>query len=162
MGKVIAIENQKGGCSKPTVTANLGIGMARAGKRVFLIDADSQGFLSASLGVEEPDELEITLSTILMQAVNDEEINLDDGIIHHEEKVDLLPANIKLSGLEVSLVNTMSREQFLQSYVDKIKDRYDVVLIDSIPSLGILTINALVAADSVLIPVQAARACSSS
>lgn len=156
MGKVIAIANQKGGVGKTTTTVNLGIGLANEGKKVLLIDADPQGSLTISLGYSEPDKIQITLTEILNKAINDEELRADMGIIHYSESVDLIPSNIGLSGFEVSMVNVMSREFLLKEYVDKVRDKYDFVLIDCMPSLGMITINALVCADSVLIPVQAA------
>ena len=152
MCKIIAIANQKGGVGKTTTTSNLGIGLAKQGKRVLLIDADAQGSLTASLGFKEPDKLEITLANI----INDEEMDTDYGILKHEEGIDLMPGNIELSGLEVSLMNVMSREVVLSSYVEMVKDRYDYILIDCMPSLGMITINAFACADSILIPVQAA------
>ena len=156
MCKVIAIANQKGGVGKTTTTCNLGIGLARIGSRVLLIDLDSQGSLTSCLGIREPDELEISLANVLESLINDEEINVRDGLIHHEEGVDLIPGNIELSGLEVTLVNTMNRERVLQQYINVVKNQYDYILIDCMPSLGMLTVNALACADSVLIPVQAA------
>lgn len=156
MCRVISICNQKGGCSKSTVAENLGIGMARLGKKVLLMDVDPQGSLTASLGFQEPDEIPVTLATIMTNIINEEDFPADEGILHHEEGVDLLPANIELSGLEVSLANTMSREMVLREYVELVRDRYDYIILDCMPSLGVMTINALVAADSVLIPVQAA------
>ena len=156
MCKVISVVNQKGGVGKTTTTVNVGIGLAREGKKVLLIDADPQGSLTASLGYEEPDDLRITLATIMMDVINEEEINLEDGILHHQENVDLLPANIELSALEVTMGNVMSREMIMKEYIDAIRSRYDYILIDCMPSLGMMTINALVSSDSVLIPVQAA------
>ncbi len=156
MCKIISICNQKGGCSKSTVAENLGIGLARAGKKVLLMDVDPQGSLTASLGYQEPDDIPVTLATIMTNIINEEDFPVDEGILHHEEGVDLLPANIELSGLEVSLANTMSREMVLREYVELVRDRYDYIILDCMPSLGVMTINALVAADSVLIPVQAA------
>lgn len=156
MCKVIAIANQKGGVGKTTTTSNLGIGLAKQGKRVLLIDADAQGSLTASLGVQEPDRLEIMLATIMSNIINDEEESPEYGILKHEEGIDFMPGNIELSGLETSLVNVMSRETVLRTYIEQQKDRYDYILIDCMPSLGMITINAFACADSILIPVQAA------
>ena len=154
MCKVIAISNQKGGVGKTTTTVNLGIGLARQGKKVLVIDADPQGSLTASLGYVEPDDIGTTLATIMMNIINDEEIAEEEGILHHEEQVDLLPANIELSALEVTMSNVMSRELIMKEYIDTMRSRYDYILIDCMPSLGMLTINALTAADSILIPME--------
>ena len=156
MCRVIAISNQKGGVGKTTTTVNLGIGLARQGKKVLLIDADPQGSLTASLGYVEPDEIGITLATIMMAIINEKEFEITDGILHHKENVDLLPANIELSALEVTMGNVISRELIMKEYIEAVRTEYDYILIDCMPSLGLMTINALVAADSVLIPVQAA------
>ena len=156
MGKVICIANQKGGTAKTTTTVNLGIGLAKEGKKVLLIDADPQGSLSASLGIGEPDALKVTLSTILMNVVNEENIDPEEGIYHHEEGVDLLPGNIELSVMELTMANVMSREMIMKEYVEAQRDQYDYIIIDCMPSLGTMTINALVSSDLVLILVQAA------
>lgn len=154
-GRVIALANQKGGTGKTTTTVNLGIGLARLGKKVLLIDADPQGDLTTCLGWQDQDSLQTTLATVMGKIIRDEPFTTDEGILHHSEGVDLMPANIELSELEVSLVNAMSREVTLRTYVNEAKKNYDVVLIDCMPSLGMITINALAAADSVIIPVQA-------
>lgn len=156
MCKVIAVSNQKGGTGKTTSCVNLGIGLAASGKRVLLIDTDPQGSMSISLGHSEPDEMENTLAKLMMNIANDEELFLDDVLIHHNEGVDIIPSNIELSAIEISMVNVMSRELILKQMLEKIKSSYDYILIDCMPSLGMMTINALACADSVLIPVQAA------
>lgn len=155
MTNVIACCNQKGGTGKTTTVANLGIGLAMEGKKVLLTDCDPQGSLSISLGNPYPDRLPVTLATVIGKVLNDETIDPGEGLLHHDEGVDLMPANIELSGMEVSLVNAMSREKILKQYLDGVKRQYDYVLLDCMPSLGMLTVNALAAADSVLIPVQA-------
>jgi len=153
--RVIAVANQKGGVGKTTTCSNLGIGLAQEGKRVLLVDCDPQASLTISLGYPQPDTLPVTLATVLGRLLEDTLIAQEEGILHHAEGVDLMPASIELSGLEVSLVNAMSREKLLKQYLDGVKKQYDFILIDCMPSLGMLTVNALAAADGVLIPVQA-------
>ena len=156
MSKVIAIANPKGGVGKTTTTCNLGIGLAKKGKKVLLIDADAKGSLSASLGYSEPDTLEASLATVMTRIINDEAVSYDEDILHNVEGVDLMPGNIELSTLEVSLINVMSRERVLCEYISIVREHYDYILIDCMPWLGTITLNALACADSVLIPVQAA------
>ena len=152
--KVIALTNQKGGVGKTTTAVNLGVGLAKQGKRVLLIDADAQANLTMALGYSRPDDLPITLSTIMQNIIDDKYFDVSQGILSHSEGVDLLPSNIELSGFEVRLINAMSRERVLKTYVNEVKKNYDYVLIDCMPSLGMITINALAAADSVVIPTQ--------
>ena len=152
--KVIAITNQKGGVGKTTTTVNLGVGLANEGARVLLVDADPQGSLTVSLGIRNPDELSVSLATVLQRVIEDKPIEEGMGIIQHQEGVDILPSNIELSGLEISLFNTMSREFVLKGYIGGVRRNYDYILIDCMPSLGMMTINSLVAADSVIIPSQ--------
>ena len=153
--QIIAIANQKGGVGKTTTCANLGIGLAQAGKKVLLIDGDPQGSLTISLGNPQPDKLPFTLSDAMGRILMDEPLRPGEGILHHPEGVDLMPADIQLSGMEVSLVNAMSRETILRQYLDTLKGQYSHILIDCQPSLGMLTVNALAAANRIIIPVQA-------
>ena len=152
--KVIAITNQKGGVGKTTTTVNLGVGLSMYhDKKVLLIDADPQSSLTASLlKGQNPDQLEMTLTTVMEATIEDRPIDEFSGILHHDEGVDLLPSNIELSGMETGLFNIMSREYVLRNYIDSVRKNYDYILIDCMPSLGMMTINALVAADSVIIP----------
>ena len=152
--KVIAICNQKGGVGKTTTAANLGIGLVRAGKRVLLVDADPQGNLTDSLGWHDTDSIRATLATLLAAVIADQPIVPHNCILHHAEGVDLIPANLELSALEISLVSAMCRERALSTVLTPLKDEYDYILIDCMPSLGMITLNALAAADSVIIPVQ--------
>ena len=152
--KVIALTNQKGGVGKTTTAVNLGVSLVQQGKKVLLIDADAQANLTMALGYNRPDDIPITLSTVMQNIIDDKTLDVSQGIIHHREGVDLLPSNIELSGFEVRLINAMSRESVLKTYVNEVKKNYDYVLIDCMPSLGMITINALAAADSVIIPTQ--------
>ena len=152
--KIIAITNQKGGVGKTTTAINLGIGLANQGKRVLLIDADPQASMSSALGIRDPDRLDVTLATIMQNIIDEAEFPDDFGILQHPEGIAFVPANIELSGMETRLVNTMSREYVLKTYVNQVQKHYDYILIDCMPSLGMTNINALVAADSIVIPCQ--------
>ena len=152
--KVIALTNQKGGVGKTTTAVNLGVSLVQQGKKVLLIDADAQANLTMALGYNRPDDIPITLSTVMQNIIDDKTLDASQGIIHHREGVDLLPSNIELSGFEVRLINAMSRERVLKTYVNEVKKNYDYVLIDCMPSLGMFPINAMAAADSVIIPTQ--------
>ena len=152
---VIVIANQKGGVGKTTTTENVGIGLAKEGKKVLLIDFDPQADLSASLGIRNSDNMDHTICEALNGIIQDITINYDDLIIHHDENVDIIPSNIELADFELKLVSVMSRERILDMTLEPLRKKYDVILIDCPPSLGMLTINALSSADKVLIPVQA-------
>lgn len=152
--KVIALTNQKGGVGKTTTAVNLGVCLSKQGKKVLLVDADAQANLTMSLGYPRPDDLPISLATIMQDIIDDKPFDVQKGILHHSEGVDLLPSNIELSGLEVRLINAISRERVLTTCINEVKKNYVYVLIDCMPSLGMLTINALAAADSVVIPTQ--------
>lgn len=135
--KVIALTNQKGGAGKTTTAVNLGVSLVQQGKKVLLIDADAQANLTMALGYNRPDDIPITLSTVMQNIIDDKTLDASHGIIHHREGVDLLPSNIELSGFEVRLINAMSRERVLKTYVNEVKKNYDYVLIDCMPSLRI-------------------------
>ena len=152
--EVIAIANQKGEVGKTTTTFNLEVALAHAGKRILLVDSDPQGDLTTYMGIHDPDNIPVTLSTLMERSIKDEDINSKEAILKHDEGIDLIPSNLELSSMEVSLVNAMSREFTLRNCLSDIKDKYDYVLIDCMPSLGMITINALACADKVIIPVQ--------
>lgn len=152
--KVISIVNQKGGVGKTTTTISLGVGLAKEGKKVLVVDADPQGNLTACFGLE-PNDIEISITSILANCINDIDMPSDYGIIHvNDEGVDLIPSNIELAAFESDLINAMSRELVLKSYISDIRKNYDYILIDCSPSLGLMSINALACSDKVIIPLQ--------
>ena len=153
--QILALSNQKGGVTKSTSCINLGVGLAKSGKKVLVVDMDPQASATISLGYHQPDSLPVTLTDMMGKILNDQPIAPGEGILHHPEGVDLMSSNIQLSGMEVSLVNAMSRETTLRQYLDTVRSQYTHILIDCQPSLGMLTINALAAANRVIIPVQA-------
>ena len=147
--RIISMVNQKGGVGKTTSTINLGAALAECGRKVLLVDFDPQGALSAGFGAN-PHELDLTVYNVMMdRKVDIKDVILPTGV----ENIDLLPANIDLSAAEVQLVNEVAREQVLASALRKVRDEYDVILIDCQPSLGLLTVNALTASEGVIIPL---------
>jgi chromosome partitioning protein len=153
MCKVIAIVNQKGGVGKTTTALNLGYALSEEGKKVLGIDLDPQGSLTVSLGYDDNDNMKTTIATLMALAIEEEKLPDPEEYIIATGSIDLIPCNIELSAIEVSLVNAMSRELILKAVLDELKKLYDYIIIDCSPSLGMLTINALAACDSVIIPV---------
>lgn len=152
--RVYACVNQKGGVGKTASSTNLGIGLARHGKKVLIVDLDSQASQTVSLGWRQPDELPVTIATQLAKIVENKPFDPHDGILHHTEGVDLMPSSIELSGLEMRMVSATLREFILRKYLTNIKSDYEAIILDCPPTLGMMTINALAAADRVIVPVQ--------
>lgn len=155
MARIISIVNQKGGTGKSACAANLGAGLARKNKKVLIVDADPQSDVSASFGYRDCDDSDQTLTALMEMSLRDQNIPEDCFIRHQQEGIDIICSNIELAGIEVQLVNAMSREFILKQIINTVKDHYDYILIDCMPSLGMITINALAASDEVLIPVEA-------
>lgn len=153
MSNIIAVSNQKGGVGKTVTSVNLAYGLARHGKRVLLIDLDAQGSATLSLGFN-PDKLKTTITDIILNIINDTPFEATQGILHHQEGIDLLPSNITLSSIEFELMNAYGRESILKNYLQSVCPNYDYIIIDCLPALNIFAVNALTAATKVLIPVQ--------
>ena len=153
MGKVIAISARKGGVGKTTTSVSLAASLARQGKTVLIVDADSQHSATVSLGVTEPDKLPFTLTTVMQSIINEQEFDPTQGLISHTEGISLLPSNNSLAGIEVSLAPIIGRETVLEQYIEKVRGLFNYILLDTAPTLDLLTVNALATADSVIIPV---------
>ncbi len=155
-----AISNQKGGCGKTTLTLNLGASLARMGYKVMIVDCDPQANATMALGCQQPDELPVTLPHIMQDIIinsgraEKSELIQKREYILNSQGMDFVPSSIELTGIENILINTMSRENILKKFLHYIKDDYDVILLDCMPSLNFITVNALNAADRVLIPMQ--------
>lgn len=154
MCKIISIINNKGGVGKTTTTLNLGIGLAMRGKKVLLIDNDPQGSLTSCLGYQDLESLKSTAASVLWKYVNGIELKHQEGVIHHEEGIDLLPCNLEMSSIELALMDREDKNLLLKGYLSLIKKEYDYILIDCLPSLSLMTINALVASNRIIIPIQ--------
>jgi len=152
MCRVIAVANQKGGVGKTTTSINLGVGLARLGQRVLLVDSDPQGHMTLGLGF--PKNLRVTLKNMMENIIMGVEFDPREAVLSHKEGVDVVPSNKLLTGMDMSLITVDDREKVLKEYLELLEDDYDYIIIDCMPSLGMLTVNAMSAADSVLIPVQ--------
>ena len=153
MGKTIAVSNLKGGVGKTMTAASLSAGLARQGKSVLCLDADSQHSLTISFGITEPGKLPVTLSTLMTHIINETDFDPVAGIVHHSDGIDILPSNNTLAAMEIALAGLIGRETVLRQYIDMVKPLYDYIIIDCAPSLDLLSINSIAAADSVIIPV---------
>lgn len=152
--KIIAIANQKGGVGKTTTAFSLGVALSNNNKRVLVVDADPQANLTTYMGFYDEDKIPVTLSTLIERYIDDEEIKPQEAIIHHKEKIDLIPSDLSLAMTESNLQNAMSREYAMKNCLSSLKDKYDYIIIDCMPSLSMITTNALACSDQVIIPVQ--------
>ena len=149
MGRIIAIANQKGGVGKTTTAINLSACLAEAGQRVLTIDIDPQGNATSGLGIEK-DEVENTIYEVMLQEVDITEAACKNVF----DNLDVIPSNVNLAGAEIDLIDINDREYVLKNAIDEIRDNYDYVILDCPPSLSMLTVNAMTAADTVLVPIQ--------
>jgi chromosome partitioning protein len=151
--KVIAIVNQKGGVAKTITALNLGYALSEMEKKVLIIDFDPQSSLTVCFGYENTDNISTTIYNLMALAIEEKNLPKREEYVISVGNIDIIPCSLELSAIEIALVNVMSRELVLKSIIDEIKDNYDYIIIDCSPSLGMLTINALAACDSVIIPV---------
>jgi len=152
--RVISVVNQKGGVGKSVTSTNLGIGLARKGQKVLIVDLDSQASQTVSLGWRLPDELPTTIATQINKVMENKPFDAHEGILQHSEGIDLVPSSIELSAMEMRMVNAISREYILRNFLDELKPSYDTIVLDCPPTLGMMTINALAASNSTIVPVQ--------
>jgi len=152
--RIYAVVNQKGGVGKTVTSTNLAIGLVQRGKKVLIVDLDSQASQTVSLGWARPDEMPVTIATQIGRIIENQPFDPLEGILHHDEGVDLMPSSIALSGMEMRMISAISREAILRTYLADLKQHYDVIVLDCPPTLGMMTINALAASDSVIVPVQ--------
>ena len=162
MCKIISIINQKGGVGKTTTCINLAVSLVKMGKKVLVVDLDSQANLTMGMGFANPDEITIKLADLLQFEISKrttvqktDVYSEQDGFILSAHGVDFVPSSLDLVGLEITLMNTIGREKVLKSFLEQFRANYDFVLIDCLPSLGIFTVNALTASEEIIIPVQA-------
>jgi len=156
MCRVIGVSNQKGGVGKTALSCNLGVGLAREGQRVCVIDADPQGNATFSFGITDRDNLKNTLSSFIDREINERQIPVKEYIVHNDEMVDIIPCNIELASYDYAMMTAYNREHLLERLVKELKKDYDYILIDCSPSLNLMTVNVLTCSDSVIIPVEPA------
>ena len=152
--KTIAIANQKGGVGKTTTAFSLGVALANNDKKVLVVDADPQANLTTYMGFYDEDNIDVTISTLIERFIDDQDIKPEQAILHHQENIDLIPSNLNLSMTESNLLHALNREHAMKNCLSELKNQYDYIIIDCMPSLSMITTNALATADEVIIPVQ--------
>ena len=152
--EVIVIANQKGGVGKTTTTINLGVALSKRGKKVLLIDTDSQGNLATSMGWQNINDFPYTIKGLMDDVITSNELNTSKAMLHHDEGVDIIPSNLELAPMDYKLVNSSKREEVLKNIIDTVKDKYDYILTDTSPSLNMITVNAFECANKVIIPID--------